>query len=662
MKKYLPPKEIIFFILLYIIGVVFFEFFRLVFLLKNFNLASSIPSRILVKSFLVGWRFDTVITCYIIAPFFIIGNLQVFGLFNSKLFRNILFGILILLFGVAYFLCLVDIEFFKEFNSRLNFYAAGWFDTPRFILKMLWEMYPVVQYSILFILITIGFVLAVKYIFKKTDDFQYKPGIIQRITYFFVFAFLIFVGIRGRLQHKSPIRWGNAYFSTYNFANQMALNPIFTLGNAIIENKKSQKETGTFSYFPDVSNACTQTRKLLKINLGNNSGQSLTRKITFNEKNRIKYNVVLILIESFASSFIGVQGAEIDLTPNFNKLSENSILFTNFFSDGTHTYNGLFSSLTGLPNPPGQSILKRTIGQQEFPGLGSILRDNGYETCFFCPHDPVFDNMAGFLKNNGFNRISGEADYDKKFVLSTLGVSDHIMFEKVAGELSKITDKPFFAFILTATNHGPWILPNVDFGKVNANSAEDAQRFNAFKYSDWALNRFIELSRKQNYFRNTIFVITGDHGRLHNPKYDLDISEVHIPLLIYAPSIIGDRPRKIHAYGGQVDILPTIMGILKLDYSDRTLGRDLLKLNGTEGFAQFREGALNGFINYKFYLIDRLKASASLYEYGSSNPTQDLSLSKKEDLQKLQTDLRAYLQTGEYIINKRYKNENTSHN
>lgn len=662
MKNYLPQKEVMYFISFYFTGIIFFEFFRAMFLLNNFHSADGVPVCVLLQSFFVGWRFDTVITCYIITPFFLLGNLPLLEPVRFRTFRSILFILTTAVFGFAYFLCLADIEFFKEFNCRLNYYAFAWVDTPGFIIRMIWEMYPVIRYLVLFAVIMVVFTLLNYKILKKVERLKYRPVIVLRILYFFIFGFLIFLGIRGRIQHKSPIRWGNAYFSNYNFANQMALNPVFTFGNAIIENIESQKESAHLSNFYSISDASRHTEKLLK--------QPLVRNMVFSEKNPVKYNVVLVLMENFASSFIGAQRAEIDLTPNFNKLCEKGVLFVNFFSNGLHTYTGLFSSITGLPNPPGKSIMKRTMGQQKFSGLGTILKNEGYETLFFCTHDPVFDNMAGFLKNNGFDRIIAEADYDKKFVLSTLGVSDHIMFERAVNELSGITNKPFFALILTASNHGPWILPNVDFDRVNPN-LQEAEKYNAFKYSDWALNRFIELSRKLDYFKKTIFVITADHGSLYKPKYDLDISGFHIPLLIYAPYIIGDKSRRIHTFGGQTDIPSTIMGMLKMDYKNRTLGRDILTLKETDGFAQFREGLLSGFINNKFYLIDRLKASASLYEYKSDNPTQDLSLLKKEVLQKMQTDLRAYIQTGEYIINKPrtsvrserkgYKNEDTAH-
>jgi phosphoglycerol transferase MdoB-like AlkP superfamily enzyme len=649
MKNYRPQKEIIFFILLCIVGIVFFEFFRLVFLLRNFNLADEVPFWVLVESFLVGLRFDMVITCYVIAPFFIVGNMPLFELFSRKLFRNILFIPLITLFIIVYFLTLVDIEFFRQFNSRLNYFAVSWLDTPFFVIKMIWEMYPVVWYLFFFTLAMIGFVILVKKILKKIDRFNYKPNLMLRTLYFFIFSFLVFLGMRGRIHHKSPIRWGNAYFSDYNFANQMALNPVFTFGNAIIENIETKNQKGIELKFYSISDAVKHTQELLKIKPAISPNYSLTREVIFNPKNSIKYNVVLILMESFGSNFIGAQGGEIDLTPNFNKLCKNGILFTNFFSNGMHTYTGIFSSIIGMPTPPGKSIMIRTAGQKEFLGLGSILRNNGYETLFFCTHDPVFDNMAGFLRNNGFKKIIGEEDYSRELVLSTLGVPDHIMFEKAVNVLSEIKDKPFFAFILTATNHGPWLVPEVDFGKVDSQLPE-AKKFNAFKYSDWALGRFIELSQKQNYFKDTIFIIAADSGLLYKPKYDLDISAFHIPLLIYAPHILGNKQKRINTFGGQVDMLPTVMGILKLNYMDNTLGRNLFALKEDEGFAQFTEGKLNGLIDKRFFLIDRIGVNASLYEYNSKNPTEDLALSKKNVLQNLQTDLRAYLQMSDYIL------------
>ena len=156
MKKYLPQKEILFFIALYFVAVIFFELFRVMFLLRNYNLAKGVPFFIMIKAFLVGFRFDTAITCYIIAPFYVITNLPMSISFRRKLVPVVSVAIFII-FVFVYFLTLADIEFFQVFNCRLNYYAIGWADTPGFVLKMIWETYPVVRYLLLFTLLMIGF-------------------------------------------------------------------------------------------------------------------------------------------------------------------------------------------------------------------------------------------------------------------------------------------------------------------------------------------------------------------------------------------------------------------------------------------------------------------------------------------------------------------------
>lgn len=261
--------------------------------------------------------------------------------------------------------------------------------------------------------------------------------------------------------------------------------------------------------------------------------------------------------------------------------------------------------------------MKQMSGQSKFYGLASILRDNNYESVFFTTHDPHFDNMQGFLKSNGINKVFSLFDFDLSEKMSTLGVPDHIMFDRAAKELHKIGDRPFFATLLTASNHGPWFVPDVPFGALPEDEPEKL-RLDAFKYSDWALGRFVREIRSDSLLSNSIIVVTADNGMLYQPQIDMDLTQYHIPLLILHPdSTSGQR---LDIIGSQVDIPATVLNMLGIGYQNLTFGRDLLDPNRPgEEFAHFSEWQHIGFVTKDWFHIERIDGPQSLYKVDAAS-------------------------------------------
>ena len=182
-----------------------------------------------------------------------------------------------------------------------------------------------------------------------------------------------------------------------------------------------------------------------------------------------------------------------------------------------------------------------------------------------------FDNMAGFLLPNGFGNIVSEKDYDRKEVLSTLGVPDHVMFNRMLKELDARTDEPFFAAVITGSNHEPLVLPENIPLQTHSPDLEEKM----VEYADWSIGKFLQEASTHAWFDSTIFVLTGDHGGL-TAGFDNYLAFHHLPLIIYAPKIFPTAMQRENV-GGQADIYATVCGLLNISYINNSMGVDLLK-------------------------------------------------------------------------------------
>jgi phosphoglycerol transferase MdoB-like AlkP superfamily enzyme len=307
------------------------------------------------------------------------------------------------------------------------------------------------------------------------------------------------------------------------------------------------------------------------------------------KENRIK-NVVVIIMESFSGEFVGALQRDFGVTPEFDRLAEEGLLFDHFFSNGTHTHQGMFASLASFPNIPGNEFLmQQPQGQNAFSGLSDLLKERGFSDLYVYNGDFAWDNQEGFFRNQGMTRFVGRKDYlDPKFVNPTWGVSDEDMYARALIELAKIAKKsPFYAILQTLSNHTPYVLPSpLPFDPVPANSVPLSEHLTAMKYSDWALGQFFKAAKQSSYYDETLFVITGDHGfSLPQQLTGIDILRFHVPLLLIGPEIRETYGSRTSVVGTQVDLVPTIVGLLGQPFVHQSWGRNLLALpEGDRGF------------------------------------------------------------------------------
>ncbi len=394
------------------------------------------------------------------------------------------------------------------------------------------------------------------------------------------------VAARGTLRQGPPLRWGDAFTTDSVFINQLGLNPALTLYEAAKNRYSDHRDNAWKAVLPE-DEALAVTRELLLTGndqLADPELAAVRRDYRAPEAGRLPVrNVVVILMESFAGRYVGALGSRDGITPNFDRLAAEGLLFERFFANGTHTHQGMFASMACFPNLPGfEYLMQSPEGGNRFSGLPQLLSARAFNDVYVYNGDFAWDNQLGFFGNQGMTRFVGRNDYIDPVVADpTWGVSDQDMFDRAVQELGALAPgEPFYALLQTLSNHTPYALPDpLPVPAVSGHGSQDAH-LTAMRYSDWALGRFFEQAKRQPWYQDTLFVVVGDHG-FGAPEQltEMDLFRFHVPLLLIAPGVTEQFGSRREVVGTQVDVVPTIMGRLGGEVRHQCWGRDLLALD-----------------------------------------------------------------------------------
>ncbi len=556
----------LFILKIYFLVLGIFTLFRCILFLSNLDRISTSDTSIelVLKAFLMGVRFDLVISGYILAlPVFILILYEIAG-FSFQRIKLFVYYWVAIFCTIAFIIAAADIPYFIQFNDRLSVGALEWMDSPGFVFSMILNEPRFIAILIPFLLLEYLFLKRLRQLFKVRLEHLGLP-IALRSLVSLLFLGLLLLSIRGRISKKSPIRIGTAYFCNQAFLNKLGLNPGFTFMKSVLD-KRNPRNAEIHLMSDKV--AIGELKKYLHTK-GINKISPIARKVLTDTSYTHRPNIIFIIMESMSAAKLKALGGKKALTPFLDSLSRESYFFTRFYSAGKHTFNGIFSSLYSFPALYRQHPLKRIM---QYHGLPHTLHDLGYETLFFTTHDSQFDNMEGFLRANAFEHIISQADYPASEVKTTLGVPDDYMFKFALPIINDhfSTGKPFLATFMTASDHGPYFIPPY-FTPRNSEIKDQV-----VEYADWSLHQFFNQCKKEPWFGNTLFVWVADHGVPIDVHYDIPLNYFHIPLIIYGSSLPG-IPHRCRQIGGQIDIFPTLMGILGIPYINNTPGIDLLK-------------------------------------------------------------------------------------
>jgi phosphoglycerol transferase MdoB-like AlkP superfamily enzyme len=636
-----------------------YSLLRLALLIYNWEQVGGATPAILAEAFFNGLRFD--LRLVVIACLPLLLALPSLRAMSARGFFRIW---LTLFASVTLFLGLIELDFYREFNQRLNGLVFQYLkEDPRTVLSMIWYGFPVLRYLLAWALTS----CLLAWLFRRIDlrtrgsrDAPVRPAPFSgrlpvRLAVFLACALLAVLASRGTLRQGPPLRWGDAFTTDSTFANQLGLNGTLMLASAAKSLMSSHRDNIWKSDMPPAE-ALALVRKMLLTDsdtLISEDQAAILRNYAPPAGGVLPVrNVVVILMESFAGRHVGVLGGQGKITPYFDKLAAEGLLFTRFFSNGTHTHQGTFVTLACFPNLPSFEYLMQTPeGSNDFSSLPQLLGARKLDNLYVYNGDFAWDNQSGFFGRQGVTNFIGRFDYKNPVVFDpTWGVSDQDMFDRAAEELAKRSgDKPFYAILQTLSNHTPYALPEkLPVEAVTGQGSLD-QHLTAMRYSDWALGRFFEKIRGAPYFNETLFVILGDHGFGGGEQLtEMNLGRFNVPLLLIAPGIRQKFGSTRDTVGTQADVVPTIMGRLGGNVRHQCWGRDLLNLPAADrGFGVIKPSGNDQTVaiisGNKIVVQSRSKAVKS-YEYQLWTDPRANELKHDEQEGELKKKLDAFIQ------------------
>ncbi len=526
-------------------------------------LTEAAKGEVLLQSgaFLRGVWFDNVIGCYIlILPLVVIFLLHLFG----KPLKGRLYFVwlwMLVFYALVFAVSASDIAYFQYFFKHLNSGIWNWAEHGGTTIGMVIgaaSYYPAIISYFVFLGVYGWWLYPARWSKSKARSRKSKQKDIkvlgERLLVFIVGAALIglcFFGIRGRRGYN-PIKVSAAYYCQDPFLNQLGISPTFNLMQTTLDDRRPENKE---LHLMDTDAA----RK----NAGQYLGRPLSYKLPASKSPfKAQPNIVLILMESMSYELLG-KGQ----TDFLDSLRRKSICFTNCYSAGCHTNHGIFSTLYSFPALMFRNLMKGS-NIPTYKGLPGVLKEEGYHTQFYMTHEAQYDNMNAFLRTNGFDDIFAQENYPKDKVANSFGVQDDYLFE-FAIENLKQTPSPFFATLLTISNHPPYVIP--EWFKPKSNRTEEQ----IVEYADHSLRLFFEKARRQPWYENTLFVLIGDHGKLcGKSENEMPKSMNHVPWLIYAPSTLA--PRIVEGWTMQMDVQPTLLALLGISARQENFGQDVL--------------------------------------------------------------------------------------
>lgn len=452
---------------------------------------------------------------------------------------------------------LSEYYFFNEFGVRYNFIAVDYLVYTNEVIGNIMESYPVIPLFGALGLIS----LAITWIIvRNTRQYlNHLPGWKQKGKLLCLEAAFVLLGwwaipALAGLEHT-----GN------KFASELQADGIYKFYTAYTRNNLDY-----FQFYPTINNK--DAFAILGKMLPGITDSSTRRDITDTAR-EVRKNVVLITVESLSADYMAHYGNSKHLTPFLDSLADQGLFFTNLYAAGNRTVRGLEAVTLCLPPTPGESVIKRRDNKQKF-GVGYIFKRRGYTVKFLYGGYSYFDNMKDFYTGNGYRVIDRDNLTDKEITFANVwGSCDEDMARKAIQEMNReaMKGQPFFNHWMTVSNHRPFTYPE---GKIDI-PGNSKSRNGGVKYTDYALSKFFKMAEQRPWFNNTVFIIVADHCASSAGKTTLPIDKYRIPAIVYSKDFI--KPEKVRVLMSQIDLMPTVFGLLHFSYPSKFYGMDVLK-------------------------------------------------------------------------------------
>jgi len=546
--------------LLLIVWLVVFLLTRSVLLLSHLDEAGGG----FVSIFGIGLIYDLGFLTYAALPLGLYLLLCPPGLWRTRAHRWFLHGVMTLSIFIMLFTAVAEWLFWDEFGVRFNFIAVDYLVYSDEVLNNILESYPIGKLLSILALVAIGLSIALYRPVKKALVAP-LPSWRQRLAG--IVGLLLVAGASLQLigQDSPRHQGGNAY------QHELASNGPYQFFAAFRNNELDYQQF--YRSLPAEQLGQQLRAELDEPNATFTGKDPLDIRRTINNPGTLRTpNIVLVTIESFSARYMGSNGDARNLTPNLDQLRKQSLYFNNFYATGTRTDRGLEAITLSIPPTPGRSVVKRIGRESGYASLGQQLTAVGYDSVFVYGGRGYFDNMNAFFSGNGYRVVDQssvpEADIHFK---NAWGMADEDLYRQALNlaDADYAKKQPFLLQLMTTSNHRPYTYPE---GRIDIPSGKG--RDGAVKYTDYAIGKFLEDARRKPWFDDTIFVFVADHTAGSAGKEDLPVVNYQIPLFIYAPKLIPAR--ETAQLTSQIDLAPTLLGLLNLDYTSTFFGRNVL--------------------------------------------------------------------------------------
>ena len=480
-------------------------------------------------------------------------------LFLPEGFRNhwttVWFALFVVLYvGAIVFNGISEYFFWNEFGVRYNFIAVDYLVYTNEVVGNIMESYPVVPMTLGIVVVTL---LITWYLFRRDlVQAEYLKGWRWKAVVAPAYVAALFAAI-GLLNFNTRFQdSGNVY------VNELQANGLYKFYDAFVKNSLDYEQF--YITRPEAE------AEAFVHGVYGSTGDNL-HAVSAGEGSEIHRNIVLVTIESMSASYMERFGNTESITPVLDSLYRLGMAFDRVYATGNRTVRGLEAVTLSLPPCPGQSIIKRP-NNAGMHSTGALLREKGYNVTYFYGGNSYFDNMETFFSGNGYDIVDQKSYSPEEITFANIwGVCDEDAYRKVIrtlGEQSR-DGKPFFAHVMTVSNHRPFTYPA---GKIRIPN-DSKTRAGGVLYTDYALGQFLAEASKQPWFDNTIFLITADHCASSAGRTEIPLHKYHIPALIFAPGFVA--PQQIEGIVSQIDLMPTLLSLLNMDYDSHFYGRSI---------------------------------------------------------------------------------------
>lgn len=653
--KYLFSVIAVYWILFIIFRISFYFVFR--------GVSGEFEFSALIKTFLMGIRFDLRLAIIISLPLILFSLIPYFNLTVSTITQKITSIYIVFISIITVLFYAADFGHYGYLDSRLDITAIIFTENPIISMQMVWESYHVILGLIIIILLVYG----LHFTYRKIAIYTIKNtksiiSIWQKIIGIILGTILLIIGSWGTLSQYA-LFWSDVQFSRNPFVTAMGLNPVLYFFDTIkfqeqdYDIEKVRSHYGTMTEFLNITDS-----DINNLNFTRNISSTIT------DENNLP-NIVIIFLESVGTNRLGAMGNPLNPTPNIDQLIKESLFFDHFYVPYVSTSRSDFTLITGIPDVARVKTSSRNpiIGNQN-----TIINDfKNYNKHFIIGGSASWANIRSLITYNIKDiKLTELGDFDRPR-LDVWGISDLDLFRE-SHEIFKneSIDKPFFAIIQTASNHKPYSIPDDNEGFESIEVSEDelyksgfksVEQYNGMRFLDHSLDKFFEMASEEPYYNNTIFVLFGDHGtsdpRAHHmlpSDYDLKIRSYNVPLIIYTPGNIN-QPQIIHKICGLADVLPTIAGLVGIPYTNHTIGRDILNMENDINYSLIINTKLSpssyGIIGKDFYLQKfRDVSGQTFHNLNSSSPVDDVKLEYPNKHLKFDELSDAIYETSKYLL------------